>query len=82
MNIIYDQETDTPRIEFLDEPSHATNHNGIVIRRTSNGQVTTIEIQNSSGMIPIEAFNHISLDLPPRSKEAIEEYKPKKQDHS
>lgn len=80
MNITYNQQTDTLRIEFLEKSSQSTDHDGILIHRTSRGKLTAIEIQNTSRKIPIEAFKEIYIDLPTQSEEAIEEYKAKSQD--
>ena len=71
MNIIYDQETDTLRIEFLDEPSKHQEHDGILIQRTSDGALATIEIPNISRTVPLEAFKKTYLDLPTCSEEGI-----------
>ena len=80
MNITYNQQTDTLRIEFLEKSSHFTDLDGILIHRTSRGKLATIEIQNSSRKIPIEAFKNVLIDLPTQSEEAIEKYTARKQD--
>jgi hypothetical protein len=78
MNITYNQKTATPPIEFLDTPSTATNHDDILIHRTSDRTLTAIEIPNSSREIPLDAFKQTNLDLPTGSEEGILEYERKR----
>ena len=80
MNITYNQQTDTLRIEFLEKSSHSDDCDGILIHRTQSGQLTAIEIHNTSRKIPIEAFKNVLIDLPTQSEEAIEKYTARKQD--
>ena len=72
MNIIYDNKTDTLRIEFLDTPStKPREHDGILTHHTSDGALASIEIPNISRTVPLEAFKKTYLDLPTCSGEGI-----------
>jgi len=77
MNITYTQQTDTLRIEFLDQPPLPTKHETIIFHRTTKGQLAAIEVPNASANIPIEAFMNIQFDLPTGLKEGIIEYEEK-----